>query len=203
MRAPIQTLGGSATAADREAQDANLKQPRQTRRCVTLPAVGLFGDGSAGCMTIVDLSYDGCKIKSDVAMTPGSQFNLSVRGLGKIPASVRWSDEGFAGLSFQDEPIESTSKTPRQHERASLTAQVLLRRSGRNNYHVQTLDLSPSGCRINFVDRPSVGERHWIKFDGMEALEAEVRWVEGFCAGLGFVRPIYPAVFELLLVQLK
>jgi hypothetical protein len=154
-------------------------------------------------MTIVDLSYDGCKVKSDVTLIPGSQFNLSVRSLGKIPAHVRWYDKGMAGLSFRDEPIESTSETPRQHERASLDAQVLLRRSGRNNYHVQTLDLSPSGCRINFVDRPTMGERHWIKFEGMEALEGEVRWVDGFCAGLGFVRPIYPAVFELLLARIK
>ena len=62
---------------------------------------------------------------------------------------------------------------------------------------------SPSGCSINFVDRPSVGERHWVKFEGMDALEGEVRWVENFNAGLKFIRPIHPAVFELLLTKLR
>jgi hypothetical protein len=32
---------------------------------------------------------------------------------------------------------------------------------------------------VEFVDRPSVGERHWVKFDGLDGLEAEVRWVSG------------------------
>jgi hypothetical protein len=203
MHTEIKSLSGLPVEVGQEGHDLNPKQVRPARRSVMLPAVGLFSDGSASCMTIVDLSYDGCKVKSDVAMTPGAQFSLSVRGLGKIPANIRWSDKGLAGLSFRDEPVESTTESPRQHERASLDAQVLLRRGGRNNYHVQTLDLSPTGCRINFVDRPSVGERHWIKFDGMEALEGEIRWVNGFCAGLNFVRPIYPAVFELLLARLR
>jgi len=120
-----------------------------------------------------------------------------------MTADVRWYSDGFAGLSFRPEPIEPTTEKPRQHERASLEAKILLRRTGRKNYFVQTVNVSPSGCRVDFVDRPSVGERHWVKFDGLDALEGEVRWVLGFSAGLEFIRPIYPAVFELLLAKLR
>jgi hypothetical protein len=41
-----------------------------------------------------------------------------------------------------------------------------------------------------------------LKFDGLEAIEAEVCWVEGFVAGLQFDKPIHPAVFDLLLHRL-
>lgn len=42
-----------------------------------------------------------------------------------------------------------------------------------------------------------------IKFDGIEALEAEVCWVEGFVAGLRFQQAIHPSVFDILLERLK
>jgi hypothetical protein len=53
------------------------------------------------------------------------------------------------------------------------------------------------------VERPSEGERVLIRFEGLEALEAEVCWVEGFTAGVKFERPMHPAVFELLIERLS
>ncbi len=167
-----------------------------------LPAVALLSDGSLVNVSVVDLSYDGCRIESALALLPGVQFTLSVLGLGKMPAYVRWCSDGFAGLAFRPEPIELAAETARQHDRRSLKAEILLRRTGKKNYYVQTSDVSPSGCKVEFVDRPLVGELHWVRFEGLEALEAEVRWVVGFSAGLKFVRPIYPPVFELLLARL-
>ena len=177
-------------------------EPREARRMVELPAVALLGDGSAVNVRVLDLSYNGCRIESALALLPGVQFTLSVLGLGKMPANVRWYSDGFAGLSFRSEPIELITETPRQDERISLQAQIHLRRSGRKKYSVMTMDVSCSGCRVEFIDHPSVGERHYVKFDGLNALEAEVRWVEGLTAGLEFVRKIYPPVFELVLIKL-
>ena len=54
------------------------------------------------------------------------------------------------------------------------------------------------GCNLHFVERPEVNETHWIKFDGLEALEVQVRWVKDFNAGVRFTRPIHPAVFAML-----
>jgi hypothetical protein len=38
----------------------------------------------------------------------------------------------------------------------------------------------------------------WVKFDQLEALEAEVRWLKNACAGLQFINPIHPAVFDMM-----
>ena len=41
-----------------------------------------------------------------------------------------------------------------------------------------------------------------MKFDGLQPLEAEVCWIEGFNAGVNFVQPIHPAVFDRLVAGL-
>jgi hypothetical protein len=64
-------------------------------------------------------------------------------------------------------------------------------------------DLATVGCKVEFVERPKAGELLWIKFDGIEAIEATVRWVDGHIGGLRFIRPFYPSVFDLLLARLQ
>jgi hypothetical protein len=63
---------------------------------------------------------------------------------------------------------------------------------------VRVYDASPSGCRIEFVERPAVGERVWVKFDSLVAVEGYVRWIEGHVGGVEFERPLYDAVFQKL-----
>ncbi len=89
-----------------------------------------------------------------------------------------------------------TDPTPRKSARVSLAAEVALRRAGQPNYRVRVFDASPHGCKLEFVERPSLDETVWVKFEGMEALEASVCWVDGFAAGVEFKKPIHPAVFE-------
>jgi hypothetical protein len=86
----------------------------------------------------------------------------------------------------------------RRSERVALNASISLRRSGQLNYRVRIFDASLHGCRVEFVERPNVDEQLWVKFDGLQPLEAEVCWVEGFAVGVNFVQPIHPAVFERL-----
>ena len=90
-------------------------------------------------------------------------------------------------------------------ERAGIPigADVKLRTLGRNNYHVRVLDLSTDGCRVELVERPSVGDNVSVKFEGLDTLEADVRWVEDHMAGLLFKNRIHPAVLDLLLRRLK
>lgn len=86
----------------------------------------------------------------------------------------------------------------RRSERVTLNASVSLRRPGQLNYRVRIFDASLHGCRVEFVERPNVEEQLWVKFDGLQPLEAEVCWVEGFTVGVNFVQPIHPAVFDRL-----
>lgn len=85
---------------------------------------------------------------------------------------------------------------PRRAERVPLRADILFRRSGDARYAVDLVDLSPDGCRIDLPEVLTIGERVWIALPGLEPIQAEVRWVKEWTAGIQFLRPLYPAVFD-------
>ena len=92
--------------------------------------------------------------------------------------------------------------TGRRTERVGLNAEVALRRSGQLNYRVRVFDASPHGCRLEFVERPQLEERVWVKFDQLDAIEGIVCWVDGFRAGVEFAKPMHQAVFDSLAARL-
>jgi hypothetical protein len=92
--------------------------------------------------------------------------------------------------------------TGRRAERVAVNAQVALRRSGALNYRVRAFDASPLGCKLEFVERPQLEERVWVKFDGLDAVEGVVCWIEGYCAGIEYSRAMHQAVFDALLPRL-
>ena len=92
--------------------------------------------------------------------------------------------------------------SPRKSERVGLAAEVSLRRTGQKNYRANVYDVSQHGCKVEFVERPALEEVVWVKFDGLEALEALVCWIDEFAVGLEFQRPLHPAVFDTLLERL-
>jgi hypothetical protein len=92
--------------------------------------------------------------------------------------------------------------TGRRAKRVAVNAEVSLRRSGQNLYRVRVYDASSCGCRLEFVERPQLEERVWIKFEGLSSVEGVVCWVEGFVAGIEFVPAIHPAVFDSLVPRL-
>lgn len=94
-------------------------------------------------------------------------------------------------------------QAPRRSARVRIEGEVQLRRSGQHNYLVQVFDISREGCKIEFVERPRLDETVWVKFEGLEAVEATVCWIDGFSVGVEFIRPIYPAVFELLVQRVR
>lgn len=183
--------------------DAFPKDRCEDRRPVTMPAYAMLEDQSTFSVTVIDLSYDGCMVETSVALLPGLHLKLSVLSFGALNAFVRWYANGKAGLSFNADVSPPKAHKPRHHQRVSLVADVFLRRTGRTNYFTRISDASPTGCKVEFVERPAIGERVWVKFDGLDALQAEVRWVNGFIGGVQFFRPVYPAVFDLLLVRLR
>jgi len=91
---------------------------------------------------------------------------------------------------------------PRRAERVPLDAEVSLRRAGTHPFPVRVFDASPLGSKLEFVERPSVDERVWVKFAGLNAIEAMVCWVDGHIVGIEFVQPIHPAVFDALIRRL-
>ncbi len=151
---------------------------------------------------VSDLTYDGCKIESPLVLLKGLKLTINVLRLGAFAAEVRWYSDGSAGLKFNGtEEVAEVAQRPRE-KRLSVRADVTLRRMGRNPYQASVYDFSPSGCKVEFVERPREGEQLFVKFDGLDSIEAEVRWVDGFHGGIAFKRPIYPAVFQLLLARM-
>ena len=176
---------------------------RPERRPVSMHGHALLPDGSTHSIQLLDLSYEGCAIATDLALAAGDNLKLSVLRRGAIDATVRWCADGKAGLAFTPPEPEARAHWPRRSERISLSADVTLRRRGMTSFRVTVSDISPEGCKVELVERPSVDEHVLLKFDGIEALDSEVCWVEGFTAGLKFERPIHPAVFDLMVARLK
>ncbi|HEX6660533.1 MAG TPA: PilZ domain-containing protein [Sphingomicrobium sp.] len=175
---------------------------RSERRAVRMRGYCVLDCGTSHEIFVLDLSYEGCGIETPVPLEPGQSIKLSVLRRGAIDAVVRWCRGSKAGLSFVPMEPEARAYAPRQSERIALAADVRLRRVGRSTFRVNVTDLSPEGCKVLLVERPSKGERVLVKFDGLEVLEANVCWVEDFTAGLSFEKPMHPAVFELLIERL-
>jgi hypothetical protein len=87
---------------------------------------------------------------------------------------------------------------PRREDRVALRADIDFRRAGDHRYRVNILDFSPKGCRIESPVAVSVGDTIYISLPGLESLPAKVCWVKEWVAGVEFVRPLYPSVFEMM-----
>jgi len=176
---------------------------REERRKVNMHGYAMFEDGTSHPIEVLDLSYEGCGIETPVDLANGQRVKLSVLRRGAIDAEVRWYRDGKAGLVFTPTKAPPKQHWPRRTERHVLGAEVTMRRIGHNNFRLHVLDASPDGCKVELVERPRLEEHVLVKFDGLEALDSEVMWVDGFTAGLRFTKPMHPAVFDLLVTRLK
>ena len=174
---------------------------RRDRKSVQMRAYAVRADNQIIDVRVRDLCYEGCSLETETPLVPGEKITLSVLGRGAIKASVKWYKHRLAGIQFAIPPA-SRKHRPRDDARISLSAGVMLRRSARPAFNVEVFEASRSGCSCEFIERPAIGERLWIKFDGLEALEASVCWVEGARQGLKFATPMHPAVFELVITRL-
>ena len=188
------------SASDTDSESPGLPE-RAQRRAVEFRAHLEISGGVVLDVRVLDLSYDGCQVESPKILFEGDAVQLSVQGRGVIHAAVRWCKGGRAGLKFADE-VRPRPRIERKSDRRTAGMEAQLRRIGRLNYSVELRDLSPDGCMIDLVERPAIGEVMHVKLPGLDTLEARVRWIDNYIAGLKFVRPMHPAVFELLLQRM-
>jgi hypothetical protein len=182
-------------------EDGLAPPPREDRHQVELTGYLIRSDKRIVDVKIVDLSYDGCGVRTLVPLIPGERLKLSVLGRGAVAAVVRWHRSRKAGLLFLPDRAPRP-RWPRKAERVQVNGEVSLRRSGRISYRVTAVDMTRFGCKCEFVERPSIYERVFVKFDGLESLEAVVCWIEESSLGLMFKTPMHPAVFDMLLMRL-
>jgi hypothetical protein len=72
---------------------------RDERRPVSLRGFALSPTRDSD-VTVEDLSYDGCQIRSADRFKPGERFELRIIKRGATQAEVRWASEGRAGVNF-------------------------------------------------------------------------------------------------------
>ena len=179
----------------------NAPDRRGERRSVNMNG-HLVRAGATHIITLTDLNYGGCGIRTPVELEVGEEVKIAVLGRGSIAAEVRWYRNGKAGLVFEPIPEESKKRIERHAARLEVPGEVAVRAPGHDSYQVRILDLSTDGCRMELVEQPKVGDLMMVKFEGIEVMDADVCWVEGHTAGLKFDRPIHPAVLDLLVKRL-
>ena len=177
---------------------------REPRRPLSLAAHLVLTSGQVVDVRLVDLSNRGCKIHSSQHLWAGEHASFSVPGKGALGCTIRWSHDGFSGLEFDPAPDESPSKTetPRASVRVETSIEIKLRRVGRQNFNVRVRDLSRDGCKVELVERARLDESVQLVFPGLATIEAKVRWIDSFVAGLKFEQPFHPAVFVMLIERL-
>lgn len=106
-------------------------------------------------------------------------------------------------MSTERENTPDSARPQRKSTRVVLDAQVVVRRAGFPNFRVRICNLSPDGCAVEFIDRPRIDERVWVKLERIESIGGRVCWVENGLAGVQFDQAIHPAVFDLLVGKLS
>ena len=175
---------------------------RRERRPVALTGHAITADGSIIGIKVTDLSYDGCGIAVAQPLEPGAPIRLSVLRRGMIDGHVRWCSGGKAGIVFKADATPAGEGATPRGERFTLIGDVTMRRLGKHNFAVTIFDASRTGCRVEYIEKPEIGERVRITFKGLQPLDARVCWVDCGFAGVEFERPIHPAVFDMVLARL-
>ena len=100
---------------------------------------------------------------------------------------------GLTG-ELSTEPGHDGRKAPR----TELILGAGLRQRGASGVTIQILDLSTHGFRAATHLELMQGTDVWLKLPGLESWHARVVWMRGHLLGCEFVRPLHPAVLDMI-----
>ena len=86
----------------------------------------------------------------------------------------------------------------RRAERREVILGAGLRQRGAHSVTIQVVDLSVTGFRAATHLMMMEGADVWLKLPGLESLHARVVWMRGHLMGCEFVRPLHPAVLDMV-----
>ena len=86
----------------------------------------------------------------------------------------------------------------RKAERARVDIGAGLRQRGAGAVTIQILDLSTHGFRASTHLELPVGTEVWLKLPNLEGWHAKVAWMNGHLLGCEFMRPLHPAVLDMI-----
>jgi len=124
------------------------------------------------------------------------------------PLAGSWSFPSELGTPFLSGELTTADRAgpeqaARKSERVPLEIGAGLRQRGGSGVTVQILDLSVDGFRAStHLDLPS-GTDIWLRLPGLEPYQARVAWSKGQYVGCAFVRPLHPAVLDMLVKRVS
>lgn len=90
----------------------------------------------------------------------------------------------------------------RRYRRVPVQSTVLVRRVGAFNFEVALKDISAGGCGVVMLEQGAVGDPVITRLPQLEPIGSRLCWAEGTETGLQFLRPMHPAVFDMLVTRL-
>ena len=101
-------------------------------------------------------------------------------------------------MNFVGELSMSPHDEARGAQRKDLVVGAGLRQRGAHAITVQIMDLSITGFRAATHLTLEPHADIWLKLPGLESLHARTVWQRGHMIGCEFVRPLHPAVLEMV-----
>lgn len=107
----------------------------------------------------------------------------------------------YEGITGQLATAQPPAGSPRKAERQHCEIGAGLRQRGASGVSVQIIDMSTNGFRASTHLELEAGADVWLKLPGLEALHARVKWTDGYLVGCEFVRPLHPAVLQMMVTR--
>lgn len=89
---------------------------------------------------------------------------------------------------------KQTYTEKRRAARSKVAVTASIRERGRSAISSQISELSLLGCKVDGSLLAASDAPVWIRFPGLESIEARVVWESNFVAGLAFEHPLHPSV---------
>lgn len=123
---------------------------------------------------------------------------------GFTPGWSTRDDGGTAPLDGElstDGRFQAPARKGRRSERVPVDLGAGLRQRGASGVSVQIMDLSTDGFKAATHLELYPGTDVWLRLPGLEASHARVMWSHGHYVGCAFVRPLHPAVLDMIVAR--
>jgi PilZ domain len=111
--------------------------------------------------------------------------------------SAHYAAELSTAAPAAPEAPEPSGKS-RIAERVEVSFGAALRQRGASGVSVQIADLSTNGFRVATHLELHPGTDVWLRLPGLEPCHARAVWCRGHYVGCEFVRPLHPAVLDMI-----
>lgn len=99
--------------------------------------------------------------------------------------------------------FSAPTRKGRRVERVPVELGAGLRQRGASGVSVQVMDLSTEGFKAATHLELHPGTDVWLRLPGLESCHAQVMWAEGHFIGCAFVRPLHPAVLDMIVARAR